>query len=104
MGWAYYQLGRHEAARGPLERAARELPHDPTVLEHLGDLFLTLGESENALTAWGRALEADPADPDLLRGKIERGLAAAGRLVEDAPSRGRVPDNDSAASDAPPPR
>ena len=104
LGWVYYQLGRHEAARVPLERAARELPRDPTVLEHLGDLYFTLGERENALTAWGQALEADPADPDLLRGKIEREAGASGRLVDDSPSRGRVPDGDSAASGAPPPR
>ena len=97
LGWVYYQLGRHAAAREPLERAARELPRDPTVLEHLGDLYLTLGEREKALTVWGRALEADPADPDLLRGKFEREIEAAGRLVDESPSRGR-------ASDAPPPR
>jgi tetratricopeptide (TPR) repeat protein len=96
LGWVYYQLGRHEAARVPLERAARELPRDPTVLEHLGDLYLTLGESENALNAWGRALEADPADPDLLRGKIDRELESAGRLVGQSPALGRVADDDSA--------
>ena len=63
----------------------------------LGDLYLTLGERENALAAWGRALEADPADPDLLRGKFEREIEAAGRLVDESPARGRT-------SDAPPPR
>jgi len=104
LGWVYYQLGRHEAARGPLERAARELPQDPTVLEHLGDLYLALGERDHALTVWGRALEADPADPELLRGKIEGELAAAGRLVEDSTARGPVRDDDSAATDMPPPR
>ncbi len=71
-------------------------PGDPTVLEHLGDLYLTLGESENALNAWGRALEADPTDPDLLRGKIDRELESAGRLVGQSPALGRVADDDSA--------
>ncbi len=100
LGWVYYQLGRYEAAREPLERAARELPRDPTVLEHLGDVCLKLGERESALTAWGLALEADPADPDRLRAK----LAAEGMPVEDFASRGRAPAPDSAPTDPPPPR
>ncbi len=87
LGWVYYQLGRYEAARAPLERAARELPRDATVLEHLGDVRLELGEREDALTAWGLALESDPLDPDQLRGKIDRELTAAGMLVDDSASR-----------------
>ncbi len=80
------------------------MDHSAPTWRRDGSGHLVLGERENALTAWGRALEANPADPELLRGKIDREVAAAGRLVDDSPSRGRVPDHDSAATDAPPPR
>ena len=65
-------MGRFEEARGPLEQAAREMPMDPTVLEHLGDLYLRLGERASALEAWSKALGVGPEDPGALRSKIER--------------------------------
>jgi len=91
LGWVYYQLGRYEAAREPLQRAARELPRDATVLEHLGDLWVELGRPEDALIAWGGALESEPADPDGLRTKIDRELATVGRLVDESASRADPP-------------
>jgi len=72
LGWVYYQRGEFEQARDPLERAARELPHDPTILEHLGDLYLALGEPALALTAWDEAFAQGSEEPNALRGKIDR--------------------------------
>ncbi len=71
LGWVYFQMGDYEAARVPLEQAVREYPHDPTILEHLGDLYARLGERELAVSAWAKALEADPEDEEGLRGKID---------------------------------
>ena len=71
LGWVYYQMGRYEEARGPLEQAARTYPHDPTVLDHLGDLYAKVGERTLALTAWSRAIESGAADPQALWAKIE---------------------------------
>ena len=71
LGWVYYQMGRYLEARDPLERAAREYPHDGTVLEHLGDLYMKIGEVDMALAAWGRALVAGPEDETALRMKVD---------------------------------
>jgi tetratricopeptide (TPR) repeat protein len=85
LGWVYFQMGRYESARPPLERAARELPRDATVLEHLGDLYHALGDLEGAVTAWNRALESGTVDGESLRVKIRR-VAAAEETAADASS------------------
>ena len=59
-----------DEALEPLERAAADLPRDPTVLEHLGDVYHRLGDAERAVRAWNRALEADPSSAEQLRAKI----------------------------------
>jgi tetratricopeptide (TPR) repeat protein len=84
LGWVYYQMGEYERAREPLERAARELPHDPTILEHLGDLYQALGEVSLALTAWDEAWERGPAEPESLRLKMDRQRQLLERQASDA--------------------
>ena len=46
---------------------------DPTVLDHLGDLYHRLGRYQLALTMWRRALESEPLDPDVIQNKIDAG-------------------------------
>jgi len=70
LGWVYFRMGRFDDAREPLEAAARELPADAVVLEHLGDLYEKLGEAALALSAWGQALDFGPEDPDKIEAKI----------------------------------
>lgn len=70
LGWVYYRMGRYEEARAPLERAARELPNDPTVLEHLGDLYERLKEPESAIAAWRQALDSGSGNQEALRRKL----------------------------------
>jgi Flp pilus assembly protein TadD len=57
LGWTYYQLGRHEQALGYLERAVRLEPADATLQEHLGDVYVALGQKDRARAAYRRALE-----------------------------------------------
>ena len=78
LGWVYFRMGRFEEARGPLEAAARELPADAVVLEHLGDLYERRGENELAISAWGQALDNDPED----RAKIEAKIALLAEPAE----------------------
>ncbi len=97
LGWVHYQMGNYELARIPLEQAVRELPNEPTILEHLGDLYLRIGERDLALTMWGRALEAGPDDGETLRAKIqlERDSEEATQVLpkdnEDASDASRLP-------------
>ncbi len=77
LGWAYFQLGRYQEARDHLEWAARLVPADATILEHLGDLYVALKDVERAKVSYQQALDlggaADPADDaaDILRRKLK---------------------------------
>lgn len=57
LGWVLFRQGQSEAARRELERAVA-LPdgEDPTIWDHLGDVYYRLREIERARTAWQRAM------------------------------------------------
>ena len=79
LGWVYFKMGRFEDARAPLETAAREFPADAVILEHLGDLYRALGESDLARSAWSQAL--DHADEN--RSGIEEKIARLDQGVDE---------------------
>ena len=60
LGWAYLKMHRPDMAEAPLERAARLISGDPTILEHLGNLHLALGNPQAAEQEWEKALKAWP--------------------------------------------
>ena len=94
LGWVYFQMGRYDEARGPLEQAAREYPNDVTVLEHLGDVYLELGGRALAREAWVRALDAGSENEESLRAKLAKAEADAGEEAQNEPaaaeSRGEI--------------
>ena len=78
LGWANFQLGRHDEARTLLERAVRLEPDDPTVHEHLGDVYRALGQTERAREVYRRALElASRGDDANADGEADEADAAA---------------------------
>jgi tetratricopeptide (TPR) repeat protein len=54
LGWAYYKQNHLAEAEQTLERAAAR-SHDPTILEHLGDVYAKLGRTEQAAENWEKA-------------------------------------------------
>ncbi|HEV2348229.1 MAG TPA: tetratricopeptide repeat protein [Terriglobia bacterium] len=61
LGWAYYKMERFDLAQAPLEKAVRLLGGDPTVQEHLGNLYLKLGKKAEAEKQWEQALKEWPS-------------------------------------------
>lgn len=61
LGWAYYKMDRLDLAQAPLERAVRLMVGDPTVQEHLGNLYFKLGKRTEAEQQWEQALKEWPA-------------------------------------------
>jgi tetratricopeptide (TPR) repeat protein len=55
LGWAYYKQGKLIEAQKYLEQASNRSTHDPTILEHLGDVYDKSGQTERAAQAWDRA-------------------------------------------------
>jgi tetratricopeptide (TPR) repeat protein len=60
LGWAYFKMGRYDLAAPPLEKAASKIQDDPTIHQHLGDLYLHMGKTAKAQEEWQRALKEWP--------------------------------------------
>lgn len=83
LGWVLYQQGRFHEALDPLEKAARltSADPDPTIEEHLGDVFEKLGRRADAIKAWERAAALEGASGEVA-GKLQaaRGKAPASAI------------------------
>ncbi len=71
LGWAYFRLGRYEQARQHLEWAARLIPSDATIFEHLGDLYLELDQRHRARDFYQQAVQLSGENLDSVRRKLE---------------------------------
>jgi len=80
LGWAYFRLGKFELAEDNLLKASQKINTDPTVHDHLGDLYQKTGRLKLAATHWERALtewnrtiaaEVDPADQARVQKKLD---------------------------------
>jgi tetratricopeptide (TPR) repeat protein len=56
LGWAYFRLGKYELAEDTLIKASQRIGTDPTVQDHLGDLYQRTGRLKLAAAHWDRAL------------------------------------------------
>lgn len=78
LGWARFVGGDPKAAVTLLEQAAAGDPGEPTINEHLGDVYWTLGRRIEARYAWRAALvTAEAADTARIRAKIDTALTPA---------------------------
>ena len=57
LGWAYFRLGKYELAEDKLIKASQHMGADPTVQDHLGDLYQKTGRLKLAAAHWERALD-----------------------------------------------
>jgi tetratricopeptide (TPR) repeat protein len=66
LGWAYYKQNKLAEAEESMRKAVDRSTHDPTILGHLGDVYMKLGRTERAAELWERAIaewqRAVPAD------------------------------------------
>jgi tetratricopeptide (TPR) repeat protein len=57
LGWAYFKLGKYDQAEDNLTKASQHMGTDPTVQQHLGDLYQKTGRLKLAAAHWERAIE-----------------------------------------------
>ena len=57
LGWAYFRLGKFDLAEENLNKASARMGSDPTVQEHLGDLYQKIGRLKLAAAHWERAID-----------------------------------------------
>jgi tetratricopeptide (TPR) repeat protein len=55
LGWVQFKRGRIEEALSQLRQAARLLPDDETIWDHVGDASEAVGDSTSAWSAWRTA-------------------------------------------------
>ena len=80
LGWAYFKLGKYDLAEDNLLKASQHMGADPTVQDHLGDLYQKTGRLKLAAAHWERALnewnktiaaEVDQSDVADVQKKLE---------------------------------
>jgi tetratricopeptide (TPR) repeat protein len=89
LGWAYFKLGKYDLAEENLAKASARMGSDPTVQDHLGDLYQKTGRLKLAAAHWERAVEewnktvASEVDTDLFAATQKKLDAAKVRLAKE---------------------
>jgi tetratricopeptide (TPR) repeat protein len=89
LGWAYFKLGKYDLAEENLTKASLRMGSDPTVQDHLGDLYQKTGRLKLAAAHWERAVEewnktiGSELDTDLFAATQKKLDAAKVRLARE---------------------
>jgi len=93
LGWAYFRLGKYDLAEENLLKASQKINTDPTVHDHLGDLYQKTGRLklaaanwERALTEWNRTISAE-VDPGSMASVQKKLDSAKIKLAKEEPSK-----------------
>ncbi len=80
LGWAYFRLGKYDLAEENLRQAVDKSNGDPTIHDHLADLYQKTGRLKLAIAHWEQALdgwnktiaaEVEPGDVSKVQKKLE---------------------------------
>jgi predicted negative regulator of RcsB-dependent stress response len=58
MGWVCYRQGKLDEAQSLLQKALDHIGQDPTVHDHLGDVYIKLGKTKEAIAQWQSSVKA----------------------------------------------
>lgn len=80
LGWVYFKSGQYDLAEQYLLKAIARLSNDPTVRDHLGEVYEKTGRLKQAVAQWELSMsdyahslsaDADPADVAKVQHKLE---------------------------------
>jgi tetratricopeptide (TPR) repeat protein len=80
LGWVYFKSGQYALAEENLRKANERSNADPTVHDHLGEVYEKTGNLKMAVTQWERSMteyasslpaDADPVDVSKVQHKLE---------------------------------
>ncbi len=70
LGWVLYRLKKPQEALGRIQEAIKLSEEaDPTIYDHLGDIYAALNEKDKAVEAWRKSLSVEPNDE--IKKKVE---------------------------------
>ncbi len=78
IGWAYYLTNRYREAEELIRKALIQMPNDPIVNDHYGDILWRLDKKLQAKFYWESVLKSKDADEDLkkkVKAKLLLGLS-----------------------------
>ena len=91
LGWVYFKLGQYQLAEDNLTKAAERIGTDPTVHDHLGQVYEKTGKLKQAVGQWERALveydhslsaDIDSEDVDHLHRRLDTAKVKLARVHE----------------------
>ncbi len=82
LGWVYFKMGKYDLAEENLTKAEAHMGSDPTIQEHLGDMYQKTGRLKLAAAHWERSVQewnkTVPAEQDTEAfAKVQQKLDAA---------------------------
>jgi len=92
LGWVYYKTGQYELAEENIRKANERNNGDPTIHDHLGEVYEKTGKLKMALAQWERAMseyasslpaDADPQDVQKVQRKLENARVKLAKLSSD---------------------
>ena len=89
LGWVYFKSGQYTEAEENLRKANERINSDPTVHDHLGELYEKTGNLKMAVAQWERSMteyahslpaDADPEDVQKVQHKLENARVKLAKL------------------------
>ena len=89
LGWIYFKLGQFTEAEEYLRKANERMSSDPTVHDHLGEVYEKTGNLKMAVAQWERSMteyahslpaDADPEDVQKVQHKLENARVKLAKL------------------------
>jgi tetratricopeptide (TPR) repeat protein len=89
LGWAYYKSGQYTLAEENIRKANERNNGDPTIHDHLGEVYEKTGKLKMAVAQWERSMteyahslpaDADPEDVAKVQHKLENARVKLAKL------------------------
>ena len=99
LGWVYFKSGQYTQAEENLRKANERINTDPTVHDHLGEVYEKTGNLKMAVAQWERSMteyahslpaDADPDDVAKVQHKLENARVKLAKL-NSSPDSGKDP-------------
>jgi tetratricopeptide (TPR) repeat protein len=96
LGWVYFKSGQYALAEENLRKANERIATDPTVHDHLGEVYEKTGKLKQAVAQWERSMieyarslpaDADPVDVSKVQRKLENARVKLAKLSPTAPKK-----------------
>ena len=90
LGWAYYKTGQYALAEENIRKANERNSGDPTIHDHLGEVYEKTGKLKQAVAQWERSLteyarslpaDADPEDITKVQHKLDNARVKLSKLT-----------------------